>query len=92
MAEQAVQIARSVVTEADLPRFAAPGDAFNAPVTVFNTSEESRDVKVEILVQGGLKPEESVTTLAIGPKDSARWGTTVKALEPGTATWTVRTS
>lgn len=92
MAEQAVQIARSVVTEADLPRFAAPGDAFNAPVTVFNTSEESRDVKVEVLVQGGLKPEESATTLSIGPKESARWGTTVKALEPGTATWTVRTS
>lgn len=92
MAEQQVQIARDIVTEADLPRFAAPGDTFNAPITVFNTSDESRDVKIDILVQGGLKPEQAGTTLAIGPKGSVHWGTTVKALDPGTALWTVRTS
>ena len=92
MAEQQVRIARSVVTEADLPRFAAPGDTFNAPVTVFNTSEESRDVKVEIFAESGLEPEESTATLTIGPKGSVRWGTAVKALAPGIATWTVRTS
>ena len=92
MAEQKVQIARSVVTEADLPRFAAPNDEFKAPITVFNTSEESRDVKIEILVQGGLKPADSEKVLSIGPKSSVRWETSVKALDPGTAVWSVRTS
>ena len=92
LAEQKVQIARSIVTEADLPRFAAPGDVFEAPVTVFNTSEESRDIKIEILVQGGLKPEESTAALSVGPKGSTRWRTAVKALDVGAATWTVRTS
>ena len=67
---------------------APPGDGEPAQ----SHDQEILEQGVEIFAEGGLEPEESAATLAIGPKSSVRWGTVVKALAPGTATWTVRTS
>ncbi len=38
--ETAVRVARDVVTEPALPRFAAPGDIFSAPCTLFNMTDK----------------------------------------------------
>ncbi|MBQ9564753.1 MAG: Ig-like domain-containing protein [Synergistaceae bacterium] len=93
LSEQRLEIARSVVTEANLPRFAAPGDTFVAPFTVFNTSDEDKDIKITISVpNGGLKPEESETTLTVAAGGSARWSTNVRALEAESAKWVVTTA
>ena len=92
MAEQPVQIARSVVTEVNLPRFAAPGDVFVAPLSIFNASTEARDVTLSISAEGGLKVAESQKTLRVEPGAQARWETEVSVLEPGDVSWDVVTS
>lgn len=43
-AEAEVKIARDVVTEPSLPRFAAPGDIFSAPCRLFNMTDKSIEV------------------------------------------------
>ncbi|MCL1874942.1 MAG: MG2 domain-containing protein [Synergistaceae bacterium] len=53
-AEKFVQIARDVVVEANLPRFAAMGDTFNSHVSVFNTSEKPQEVSVTLKTEGPL--------------------------------------
>ena len=70
-AEQTIEIARNIVTETGLPRFAAPGDTFMIPTSVFNTSNETREVKVNLIPEG-LMLNESYATLRIpsGAKES----------------------
>ncbi|MCR5347038.1 MAG: Ig-like domain-containing protein [Fretibacterium sp.] len=90
--EQPVQIARSVVTEANLPRFAAPGDTFVAPFSVFNQSDEEREITIHIDVRGGLSPEDKETTLKVAPGSSKSWSTLVHVSDADSATWAVTTS
>ncbi len=70
-AEQTIEIARDIVTETGLPRFAAPRDSFMIPTSVFNTSNETREVKVTLIPEG-LSLNESYATLRIpsGAKES----------------------
>jgi uncharacterized protein YfaS (alpha-2-macroglobulin family) len=96
MAEQTIQIARDIVTEADLPRFAAPGDTFSVPVTVFNSSAEAKDVTVELSAEGELAFAENAyaenpVTVSVPANGSRQWSVTLKALEPGTAVYNIRT-
>ena len=51
-AEQTIEIARDIVTEAGLPRFAAPSDEFVIPVSVFNTSGQNKEVTVNFTPEG----------------------------------------
>lgn len=90
-AEQKVQIARDIVTEADLPRFAAPGDTFTVPVTVFNSAEVSRDVTVELSALGELELGETTFKGLISPKGSLKWDVGLTAKNSGTATYVVKT-
>ncbi|MCR4817360.1 MAG: Ig-like domain-containing protein [Fretibacterium sp.] len=92
LAEQPIQIARSVVTEANLPRFAAPGDTFLAPFSVFNTSDEEREITIHIDVHGGLSPEDEGTTMKVAPGSSKAWSTLVRVSDAESATWAVTTS
>ena len=91
-AEKQVQIARSIVTEPDLPRFAAPGDTFSAPISVFNSSEESRLVSIDIVAEGGLELDEHRFVLELEPGGSANAAVSVKASTLGNAVWNVTTS
>ncbi|MCL1941529.1 MAG: hypothetical protein FWG09_06255, partial [Synergistaceae bacterium] len=53
-AEKFVQIARDVVVEANLPRFAAVGDSFSSPLSLFNTSDVPQTVGVTLRTEGPL--------------------------------------
>lgn len=78
-AEQQVQIARDIVTEAGLPRFAAPHDSFLVPVTVFNTSGQNRSVKINLTPEG-LQLSETFADLNISAGSNAKFNTTATAL------------
>jgi uncharacterized protein YfaS (alpha-2-macroglobulin family) len=98
VAEQRVQIAREIVTEAELPRFAAPGDVFTVPVTVFNSGAESRDVTVELLTSSGLAVERNASieqsasfSASVSASGFHGWDVRLRALDPGTAVYTVKT-
>lgn len=77
--ETTIEIARDIVTEAGLPRFAAPGDSFTIPVSVFNTSNENRDVKIS-LVPVGLMLDKSFTDLKISAGSKSSFTANAKAL------------
>ena len=77
--ETTIEIARDIVTETGLPRFAAPGDSFAVPTSVFNTSNENRDVKIN-LVPEGLMLSESFADLKISAGSKASFTTTARAL------------
>ncbi len=77
--ETTVEIAREIVTEAGLPRFAAPGDNFIIPVSVFNTSNSNRDVKIN-LVPEGLMLDNSFTELKISAGSKSSFTANAKAL------------
>ena len=78
-AETAVEIARDIITETGLPRFAAPGDAFVIPVSVFNTSNQTRDVNVK-LVPEGLMLDNSFADLKIPAGSKSSFTVNAKAL------------
>ena len=78
-AEQTVEIARDVVTEAGLPRFAAPGDEFVVPVSVFNTSGRNLDVRVNLTPEG-LMLNESYKDLKISAGAKEAFNITARAL------------
>jgi uncharacterized protein YfaS (alpha-2-macroglobulin family) len=90
-AERTIQIARDIVTEADLPRFAAPDDVFSVPVTVYNSSAEAKDVTVELSAEGELAVAESSMTASVPANGSHKWNVTLRALAPGAAAYNVRT-
>ncbi|MDR1979113.1 MAG: hypothetical protein LBQ42_10320 [Synergistaceae bacterium] len=102
MAEQTVQIARDLVAEMDLPRFATPGDVFIVPLTVYNSSATSKDVTVELSTSGELSFEESFgktieenqgsLKASIPSGASRKWEVALKAKSPGTAIYSVKTS
>ncbi|MBR1657697.1 MAG: hypothetical protein IJ697_04440 [Synergistaceae bacterium] len=78
-AETTIEIARDIVTEAGLPRFAAPGDTFAVPVSVFNTSNENRSVKVNLIPEG-LMLDNSFADLRISAGAKSSFTATAKAL------------
>ena len=78
-AEQKIEIAREIVTETGLPRFAAPEDFFVIPVSVFNTSTENKNVKVTLIPEG-LMLNESFKELNISAGSKANFSTQAKAL------------
>ena len=78
-AEKNIQIAREIVTETGLPRFAAPDDSFTIPTVVFNTSGQNRSVKIT-LVPEGLSLKETFADLNISAGGNASFNTTAKAL------------
>ena len=77
--EMTVEIARDIVTEAGLPRFAAPGDSFTIPVSVFNTSNTNKDVKIRLEPEG-LMLDSSFADLKISAGSKSSFTTTAKAL------------
>lgn len=78
-AEQKIEIARDIVTETGLPRFAAPGDVFAVPVSVFNTSNSNKDVKINLTPEG-LQLKESFADLKIPAGAKANFNTQARAL------------
>lgn len=78
-AEQTVEIARDIVTEAGLPRFAAPGDEFIVPVSVFNTSSQNKNVRVNLIPEG-LMLNESYADLKISAGAKENFIVTARAL------------
>ncbi|MDO5116661.1 MAG: MG2 domain-containing protein [Synergistaceae bacterium] len=54
--ERALRINREVVTEASMPRFAAPGDIFEAPCRLFNMTDKPLTVKLSVSsTEGGAR-------------------------------------
>ena len=94
-AEKFVQIARDVVVEANLPRFAAAGDSFSSPLSVFNTSGKSQDVLVSLKTEGPLRMDGEEKTrsfiINIPPKSSETVEISFKADEIGNAKYIVET-
>ena len=78
-AEQTIEIARDVVTEAGLPRFAAPGDEFVVPVSVFNTSGQNKEITIQLTPEG-LKLDESYSLLKIPAGAKGSFITKARAL------------
>ena len=78
-AEQQIEIAREIVTETGLPRFAAPGDVFDVPVSVFNTSASNKNVKINLTPEG-LMLNESFSDLRIPAGAKANFNTQARAL------------
>ncbi len=78
-AEQTIEIARDVVTEAGLPRFVAPGDEFTVPVSVFNTSGQNKDITIQLTPEG-LKLDESYSLLKIPAGSKGSFITKARAL------------
>ena len=78
-AEQTIEIARDIVTEAGLPRFAAPGDEFAVPVSVFNTSGQNQEVTIQLTPEG-LMLDESYSLLKIPAGAKGSFLTKARAL------------
>ena len=82
----------SILFRASWPRFAAPGDVFTVPVTVFNRTQEARDIVPELELKGDglrlLNPlPQKVTAPALG---ETAFALTVKAGNPGAAAAALR--
>ena len=78
-AEQTIEIARDVVTEAGLPRFAAPGDEFLVPISVFNTSGQNKEITIQLTPEG-LTLDESYSLLKIPAGAKGSFTTKARAL------------
>lgn len=77
--EKTIEIAREIVTETGLPRFAAPGDSFMIPSVVFNTSDQNRDVRVNFVPEG-LMLDESYKELKISAGSKEAFNIQARAL------------
>ena len=91
VAEQNIQIARDIVTEVSLPRFAAPDDEFTLPITVFNTSNKTREIEITFKTEG-LSPENIQTNFTLEPNSNKKLAARLKALPVENAKVTVKTS
>ena len=78
-ADKLITIARDIVTEAGLPRFSTPGDKFMIPLTVFNNSNENRNVKIS-LVPEGLMLDNTFADLMVSAGDKTRFTATATSL------------
>jgi len=82
--EKAVILTSDLMVESNWPRFAAPGDKFEVPVKVFNSTANALSALLEIAVEGSLEieplPQEPIEIEA-GKSASRILG--VKAVESG---------
>ena len=91
-AEKYVQIARDIVVEANLPRFAAMGDTFSSPLSVFNTSDKPQEVRLVLETEGPLSIDgEKELTISVPAKSSKSTEITFKAIEIGDSKYIVNT-
>ena len=78
-AETTIEIARDIVTETGLPRFAAPSDSFAIPVSVFNSSNQNHSVNVK-MVPEGLMLDNSFVDLNVPAGGKSSFTVNAKAL------------
>lgn len=70
-AEAAVTVSSPLMVEASWPRFAAPGDRFDVPVKLFNTTGEPLLANISVLPDGPLQVESPNAACPIEPSGSA---------------------
>ncbi len=57
--ERALTLATPLLIEPSLPRFAAPADRFEIPVKLFNTTDRTLDVALDVRIDGPLELSEA---------------------------------
>ncbi len=81
--EQALTLTAPLLVEASWPRFAAPGDEFEVPVKLFNSTDHDLTVGLEIIIPPSLEllPAEGLDSIIVHPgKPTTTW-LKVKALK-----------
>jgi hypothetical protein len=83
-AQTPVILTSDLIAESNWPRFAAPGDTFEVPVKLFNSTDEAISVVLETKVEGPIEIENLPTDpIEISPEKPQTRFLKVKALEIG---------
>ena len=69
-AQQSMTVTSDFLVEATWPRFAAPGDRFDVPVRLINTTDKTIQAKIATTVTGPLKLNLASTDVSIKPQES----------------------
>lgn len=71
--EQAVTLTSPLIVETTWPRFAAPGDAFEVPVKLFNSTDSSLAVRVKTAITGPVEisPDPALERIVVNPGQPA---------------------
>ena len=86
-----VRISDPLVLSPSLPRFLAPGDSFDLPLEVFNTTKKSHDVGLTVDVDGPAKMMQGPQAMALKAGDQQRVVLRGQAaMDAGVAVFTVR--
>jgi alpha-2-macroglobulin len=92
-AQKPLKVKNPIMAQASWPRFLAPNDVFQVPMTIFNRTGKDQEVKVEITFQGPLQVMEKLPLTVKVSKDSEKLlNVSMKAVGSGkvTARITVR--
>jgi len=89
-ADAAVTVTAPLLVESAWPRFAAPGDTFDVPVKLFNTTEEAMTVATKIGVTGPIEVPDALPTCKIPPGRSVTLWLTARAVALGAVDVAVR--
>ncbi len=67
--EQAVTLTSPLIVETTWPRFAAPGDAFEVPVKLFNSTDRPLAVRVKTVITGPVEisPDPALERIVVKP-------------------------
>lgn len=69
--EKAMLVADDIIIEPQIPRFLSINDLLTAPVTVLNTTDQTKEVKLSLKLEGPLKSTSiNEKTIKIKPKSS----------------------
>ncbi len=69
--EKAMLVADDIIIEPQIPRFLSVNDLLTAPVTVLNTTDKTKEVKLSLRLEGPLKSTSiNEKTIKIKPKSS----------------------
>jgi len=79
-------VAPKLVTQPDAPRFAAPGDVFDATLPIRNRADAAGPVSYAVSVSGGTLTGTGAGTIVLPVGGSTNLTFRVKALEPGEIT------
>ena len=91
-AQKGMKVADPVVLSPALPRFLSPGDVITMPVTVFNTTEKSVSLNLDVTTTGGISVVQQSASLDIGANQEKFAAFTLKASDQiGKAVVKVRT-
>lgn len=84
-AEQALTLTAPLLVEANWPRFAAPGDRFEVPVKLFNSTDRDLTVRLETTVPASLEllPAKGLDSIVVLPGQAATAWLQVKTVETG---------